>query len=131
VEALAVADLDQARDLLTAFFASIPYTAYRRRSEKAKEMHFHYTFYLLLRILSTYVVYTEKCQSQGRVDCVVECPNDIYIIEFKLDGSADEALQQIADHGYATEYLQDPRPIHQIGCVFLSKSGTIGEWKVR
>jgi len=124
-------DLDQARDILTAFFASIPYTAYRRRSEKAREQYFHYTFYLLLRILSTYTVYTEKCQSQGRVDCVVECPKDIYIIEFKLNGSADEALQQIADRGYATEYLQDPRTLHQIGCVFLSASGTIGEWKVK
>lgn len=98
---------------------------------KAKEQHFHYTFYLLMRILSTYLVYTEKCQSQGRVDCVVETSNNIYIFEFKLDGTADEALQQIEDKGYATEYLTDPRPLRKIGCVFMSKSGTIGEWKVK
>ena len=51
----------------------------------------HYTFYLLLRLLSTYVVYTEKVQSQGRVDCIIETPKFIYIFEFKLDGTAGEA----------------------------------------
>lgn len=130
VEALGADNLDEVRDALTAFFASIPYTAYRRKGMKAKEQHFHYTFYLLMRILSTYLVYTEKCQSQGRVDCVIETHNNIYIFEFKLDGTADEALQQIEDKGYATEYLTDPRPLRKIGCVFLSKNGTIGEWKV-
>ena len=130
VRALAKSDTDAVRDILTAFFASIPYTAYRRRGQKAKEQHFHYTFYLLLRLLSTYTVYTEKCQSQGRVDCVVELADYLYIFEFKLDGSADEALRQIEDKGYAREYLTDQRPLKRIGCVFSSKSGTISDWKV-
>lgn len=38
-----------------------------------------------------------KQQSEGRVDCVVETPNYIYIFEFKRDGSAEEALKQIED----------------------------------
>ena len=128
-EALAEGNTDEARDILTAFFASIPYTAYRRRGQKAKEQHFHYTFYLLMRLISTFTVLTEKVQSQGRVDCIVELPDYVYIFEFKLDGSADEALQQIDDKGYATEYLTDKRPLKKIGCVFSSKTGTISEWK--
>ena len=50
-----------------------------------------------MRIISCYTVYTEKQQSEGRVDCIVETPDYIYIFEFKLDGTADEALQQIED----------------------------------
>jgi len=129
VRGLAKGNTAEVRDTLTAFFASIPYTAYRRKGQKAKEQHFHYTFYLLLRLLSTYITYTEKAQSQGRVDCVVEVYDYIYIFEFKLDGTADEALQQIEDKGYACEYLTDKRKLTRIGCVFSSKTGTISDWK--
>ena len=70
-----------------------------------------------------------KQQSEGRVDCVVETPNNIYIFEFKRDGSAEEALKQIEDMGYAREYAADGRKIYQIGCNFSSKTGTIDGWK--
>lgn len=84
-------DLDAFHEQLTAFLSSIPYNMRRKDNEREKERYFHYTFYLLLRLLSTYVVYTEKVQSQGRVDCIIETPKFIYIFEFKLDGTADEA----------------------------------------
>ena len=72
-----------------------------------------------------------KQQSEGRVDCVVETPNYIYIFEFKRDGSAEEALKQIEDMGYAREYAADGRKIYQIDCNFSSKTGTIDGWKVK
>lgn len=64
------------------------------------------------------------------MDCVVETSNDVYIFEFKLDGSAEMALQQIEDNGYAREYALDKRHIHKIGCNFSSKTGTIDGWIV-
>ena len=72
-----------------------------------------------------------KQQSEGRVDCVVETQNYIYIFEFKRDGSAEEALKQIEDMGYAREYAADGRKIYQIGCNFSSKTGTIDGWKMK
>ena len=72
-----------------------------------------------------------KQQSEGRVDCVVEPQNYIYIFEFKRDGSAEEALKQIEDMGYAREYAADGRKIYQIGCNFSSKMGTIDGWKMK
>ena len=122
------ANLDKFRDELTAFLSSIPYTM---RGGKSSEKHFHYTFYLIFRLISTYLVFTEKCQSQGRVDCVIETDKFIYIFEFKLDGTAEEALQQIEEKGYAREYASDPRKIFKIGCSFSSETGTIGEWMVK
>ena len=62
---------------------------------------------------------------------MVETPNYIYIFEFKRDGSAEEALKQIEDMGYAREYAADGRKIYQIGCNFSSKTGTIDGWKVK
>ena len=101
VGALQLGKLEQFRDQLTAFLASVPYSMRRKQDEREYERYFHYTFYLLLRLLSVYTVYSEKEQSQGRVDCIVETPDYVYIFEFKLDGSVEQALQQIKEKGYA------------------------------
>lgn len=106
----------------------IPYTMRRKENEREKERYFHYTFYLIMRLISVYTVYTEKVQSHGRVDCVIETPDYVYIFEFKLDGTAAEAMQQIEDKGYAKEYASDKRKLYKIAAVFSSETGTIEEW---
>ena len=130
VDELEDGHLDTFRIQLTSFLSSIPYTMRRKENEREKERYFHYTFYLLLHLLSTYLVYTEKVQSQGRVDCIIETDKFVYIFEFKLDGSADEAIRQIVDKGYADEYKADGRKVYQIGCSFSSDTGTVEDWKV-
>ena len=125
VGALQQGKLEQFRDQLTAFLSSVPYSMRRKQDEREYERYFHYTFYLLLRLLSVYTVYSEKEQSQGRVDCIVETPDYVYIFEFKLDGSAEQALQQIQEKGYAKPYLTDSRKLYQIGVNFSSETGTI------
>ena len=65
------------------------------------------------------------------MDCIVETPDYVYIFEFKLDGSADDALAQIEEKGYARPYAADSRRLYKIGAVFSSQTGTIAEWKVR
>ena len=126
---LKLGELNAFMDGMTAFLASIPYSVRRKNSEREYERHFHYTFYLLLRLLSCFVVYHEKETSKGRADCVIETHNDVYIFEFKLDGSADIALQQIQDKGYAKEYAADKRSLHLVGVNFSSEEGTIDDWK--
>ena len=70
-------DLEQLRKLFTSFLASIPYSMRAKKDEAEKERFFHYTLYLIFRLISVYTVYTEKEQSQGRADCIVE--TDDYI----------------------------------------------------
>ena len=130
IDALDEGNLEQFRKLLTSFLADIPYSMRRKEDERERERYFHYTFYLLMRMVSCYTVFTEKQQSEGRVDCIVETPEYIYIFEFKLDGTADEALQQIEDKGYARPYEADKRKLFKIGTVFSSETGTISEFKV-
>ncbi len=130
VKALKRGDLETFRQELTAFFAGIPYSMRRNANERERERDFHYTFYLILRLLSTYMVYTEKQLSHGRADCIIETDKYIYIFEFKLNGTADEALRQIEDKGYALPYAADSRVLYKIGCSFSSETGTIEDWKV-
>lgn len=131
VDAMKVGHCDTLATLLTSFFASIPYSQRRKDDEREKERYFQYTFYLVLMMISCFTVFVEKAQSEGRVDCVVETPKYVYIFEFKRDGSAEAALQQIEDRGYAKEYASDGRTIYQIGCNFSSETGTIDGWKVK
>ena len=107
VKALDAGDCDHLEKLLTSFFASIPYS--QRRKDDARENE----------------------QSEGRVDCIVETPKHVYIFEFKRDGSALAALDQIEKMGYAREYAADNRTIHLIGCNFSSKTGTVDGWKAK
>ena len=130
VGALKAGDLEQVRKHLTSFLADIPYSMRRKDTERERERYFHYTFYLLMRMVSCYTVYTEKQQSEGRVDCIVETPAYIYVFEFKLDGTADEALQQIEAKGYARPYEADTRKLFKVGVAFSSGTGTVSEFKV-
>ena len=119
-------EIEETGKFLKSFLAGIPYCLH----ERSKEKDFQYTLYLIFKLLNGEIVEAEKEQSQGRVDCIVETRNYIYIFEFKLDGSAEEALKQIEERGYAKEYGADKRKLYRIGANFSSKTGTIEEWKV-
>ena len=129
VRSLRDGNLEQTRKLFTAFLAETPYSMRPKKDQKDRELYFHYTFYLIMRLISCYTVYTEKQLSEGRADCIIETPKYVYIFEFKLDGTANEALQQIEDRGYAKAYDADTRLIYKIGVNFSSKTGTIEEWR--
>lgn len=124
VDCLHNADIDKLHDLMNIFLGSIDYEMC-----KDKEYHFQYTFYLIFSLLSTYVVRVEQHNSQGRADLIVETYQYIYIFEFKLDGTAREALQQIEDKQYALPYALDKRPVYKIGASFGKKSGVIDDWE--
>ncbi|MDY2641792.1 MAG: ATP-binding protein [Mediterranea sp.] len=132
IELLDVGEIEPFCESLTAFLSSIPYDSHESLKDiKATEKHFQYTFYLLLRLLGVYcqAIKVEDRQSYGRVDCTLELKEYVYIFELKLDGSADEALHQIEQKGYAKPYATDPRQVIRIGMNFSSKTRTIAEWK--
>lgn len=113
---------------ITALLAGVSYRFQRKDDAMECERYFQYTFYLILQMIGIYNTYVEKETSEGRIDCVVECPEHIYIFEFKLNGSAEKAIEQINDRGYATPYLADSRKMHKVGVNFSSEKGTIDEW---
>lgn len=114
---------------VTALLAGVTYRFQRKDNAMECERYFHYTFYLILQMIGLYNTYVEKETSEGRIDCVVECPEHVYIMEFKMNGSADAALRQINDKGYAAPYMADCRTVHKVGVNFSSEKGTIEGWK--
>ena len=119
-------DTDSLRDRFTALFARLPYP----EDERVVERNFQNVIYIVFMLLGQFTV-TELHSSKGRADCVVETDEHIYIFEFKRDRSADEALQQIEEAGYARPYAADSRTILKIGVSFDSKERTISGWEVR
>ena len=130
IRKLTAGQVDDFLQAMQAFLSSIEYSANMKEKKHAYESHFHYTFLLILRMMGCYTVLTEKQNSQGRADVIVECKNYVFIFEFKLDGTAEEALQQIEHKGYALPYNTDKRSVYKIGVNFSSKAGTLTDWKI-
>lgn len=68
--------------------------------------------------------------SEGKMDILVKTSDYIYIIECKLDGSAEEALQQIESKNYAAPFAMDKRTVIKLGINFSSKTGGVESWKL-
>lgn len=119
---------------LAAFLSSIPYDSHEALKDlKMTEKHFQYTFYLLLRLMGVYcqAIHCEDRQSYGRVGCILEMKEYVYIFEFKMDGSPQEALAQIEKMGYAKPYSTDARKVVCIGINFSSATRTVEDWEAR
>lgn len=93
------------------------------------ELYFQNTLWALFKLLGLYVD-VERHTTDGRMDILVETKDYVYILELKIDQSADVALQQIEDKQYAKPFEDDGRTIYQIGVSFSSQTKRINEWKI-
>ena len=109
---------------LTSFFASNSYQVAGNA-----ELYFQNALYLVFKIMGFYTQ-VELPTSDGRMDVIIQTSNYIYIIECKLDGSAEEALQQIEAKNYAAPFTMDKRAIIKLGINFSSKTRGIDSWKI-
>ena len=121
--ALKAGDVDSAMISIKAFIASMPY-----HYDNTKEADFQTIMYIIFSLLGMYVK-VEVSSALGRADAIVETKDYVYIIEYKVNQSADIALQQIEDKGYATPYLSDPRKLIKIGMNFSSECRGLESWK--
>lgn len=117
---------DALRDRFTALFARLPYP----NDDTIVEQNFQNVIYIVFMLLGQYTC-TELHSARGRADCIVETDDYVYIFEFKRDKSAEEALRQIEDMGYAKPYTAEQRKLLKIGVNFDSKERSISGWEVR
>ena len=115
-------DYDSFLTLLQAFFADFPYEL----NDKS-ERHYQVVFYLVFKLMGQFTD-VEIRSARGRADAVVKTPAYIYIFEFKLNGTAEEALQQIDDKGYLIPYQADGRKLIKIGVEFSATERNISRW---
>ena len=128
--ALKKGDADLAMKEMQAFLAGVPYVEgfKQKLQEVAKaEGFYEYTMYLILTMLNFYVRTQAKCAG-GRTDMVVWMPDAIYVFELKVNGTAQEALDQINGKRYAIPYQTDGRRIVKIGVKFNAETRTPENW---
>ena len=123
IKDLRVGKLDECLERMKSFFASIP-----NKLDNKKEKHYQTIFYLFFRLMGQYID-VEVDTSVGRADAVVKLADTIYVFEFKVDGTPEEALAQINSKGYAIAYEAGNRKIIKVGVNFDSATRTIGTWK--
>ena len=109
---------------LQSFFADTPY-------ELARDLERHYqnVLFIVFRLLGFYTQ-AEYHTSNGRIDMVVKTDRYIYVMEFKLNGSAEEAIRQINEKGYAAPFASDGRTLYKIGVNFSNEIRGIEGWIV-
>ena len=118
-------DIDGFMERLQSFLADCPY-------ELAKDVELHYqnVLFIVFRLAGLYTK-VEYHTSRGRIDLVLQTDSYVYVMEFKLDGTAEQALQQIEDKQYALPFAKDSRKVYSIGVNFSSETRNIDKWIVK
>ena len=111
-------------EALKVFFAGVPYMI-----DDKDEHHFHAMLYTLFVSFGADVV-AEDLSAKGRADLTLKMPKGIYIMELKYDDTAEAALRQIDERGYADKYALDGRTVTKVGVAFSSKERNITDWKI-
>lgn len=88
------------------------------------EAHFQNVLYIVFSLLGMQVE-VEKRISNGRIDMVVKMNHYIYVMEFKYDGSVQDAMKQIKEKEYALPYQRDKRKVILVAVNFDSKTRNI------
>ena len=128
-EGLMDGHIETALQAARSYFASIPYQEGTLKDAPTTEGHFTAMLYVMFSFLNFYV-YSQVRVAKGRLDILIKTADAVYVMEIKLDGMVDEALQQIEDKGYSIPYETDGKKIIKIGLVFSTTERTITDWKI-
>ena len=118
-------DLDEVFNILNSALAEIPYDHWAG----ADERFFHAILTVIFRMLGT-PLKSEVHSSRGRLDALVELPDAVYVLEFKLDQPAAEGLAQVGERGYLAPFGDDGRDLFAVGVRLGTESKSVEEWEV-
>ncbi|MEE1089734.1 MAG: AAA family ATPase, partial [Bacteroidaceae bacterium] len=107
---------------LKALMADTPYGLIRDL-----ENHYQNVMYIITKLMGLYIQ-AEYRTSRGRIDLLIGTDKYVYIIELKLDGSAEEALAQINAKDYALPFAVDGREVVKIGANVTSETRNLERW---
>ena len=116
-------DLEGFMTLFQSFLASISY-----QIRIPEEKYYQSIFFVVFKLLGASIE-AESCTNEGRIDAYIWTAKTVYVFEFKLDKTADEAIGQIVDRRYYEKFQFCGLPIRMIGVNFNSEKGRIDAWK--
>ena len=105
-------------------FAAVPYKLFNNN-----EAYYHSLVHVMLT-LTGHLVLSELMSNKGRIDTVLETDDFIVIFEFKMDSSAEAALNQIHEKNYAERYKLNNKEILLAGVNFDSGKRSVVDWKI-
>ena len=117
-------NLEQVIEYINKMFSTIPYPIFDAKKEK----YYHSLIHTLFTYVGLYIK-SEVTTSKGRVDAIVEVEERIYILEFKLDKTAQKAIEQIKEKGYAEQFNGSEKQLVAFGINFSSKEKQVNDWK--
>lgn len=88
------------------------------------ERHYQVIIYLIFKLMGQFTQ-AEVHSSRGRADAVVKTPKFVYVFEFKLKGTAGQALQQIEEKGYTLPYAAEGRQVIKVGVEFSAEKRNV------
>lgn len=100
------------------------------RTNPDTEIHYQDLIYIISRLVGLNVD-VERAASDGRIDMMLDGSKAIYIIEFKLDKSPEEALRQIDEKHYDRPYLSLGKPIVKVGVNISTATRTLDSWLIK
>ena len=125
-DALKAGETKRYMEVLASFFAGIPYMDGRK-----KEADYALVVAALARLMRRQVMAAvEERTSEGRIDLSVVAGEHVYVMEYKVDKSAETALRQIKEKRYADKFrLEKGKTVHLLGIAFSSTGHTVQDWK--
>ena len=118
-------NMDGALHLLQDFLGTVPYC-----NVTNYEGHYQQMLFIIFTLLTNYLVDVEVHTPRGRVDIVLLTKTDLYVVELKLNKSAQAAMQQINLKNYRQRFALCDLPITKVGINFDSTQGTIEDWVI-
>ena len=117
-------DMDTALKVLQEFLPTIPYT-----DNTDYEGHYQQVLYIIFSLMNYYCD-VEVHTARGRVDLVMRSKTDLYLIETKLNNSAEAAMHQIDLKDYAARFATCGLPITKVAIAFDSATRTLSDWQI-
>ena len=125
VKELRAGKVNEFMERINNIFACAP----KKTNQKRYELDCQAFVWLIFKLMGEFVL-CEVRNGKGRSDAVVWEHNAIYIFEFKINGSAEEAMRQIDGMDYPIAYKSDGRKIVKIGVNYSSAEERLTEWKI-
>ena len=122
-------EYDKALMEIKVFLAGVPYPEFGRMLRK--ESFYETLMYVIFASsANTRLASTQVKTARGKVDMVLSLPESVTAFEFKVDGSAEEALEQIDSRDYLLPYAAGGKKLIKCGVNFSGESRTIEDWKL-
>ena len=123
-------DVEGFMEKMKGIISGIPYDTVTEKDIALREQNYQTAVYLVFALMNQFV-HTEVHCATGRIDCTIEMKDKIYLFEFKVaaNGSAEDAIKQIQEKGYADKYAGSGKKVIAIGSSFDEVKRTIKDWK--